>query len=69
MGITAVLSVESADGLIVILVPSPTPGSVSKKYSNWLIGPEFAELLEIIKKVLDSVWLYPLLFLARIYMV
>ncbi len=57
MGITAVLSVESADGLIVILVPSPTPGSVSKKYSNWLIGPAVAELLETIKKVLDSVML------------
>ena len=55
MGIIAVLSVESAAGLIVILVPSPTPGSVSKKYSNWLIGPAVEELLETIKKVLDSV--------------
>ena len=55
MGITAVLSVESADGLIVILVPRPTPGSESKKYSNWLIGPAVEADAEVIKNDLDSV--------------
>jgi hypothetical protein len=66
MGITAVLSVESAEGLMVILVPSPIPGSVSKKYSNWLMGPAVEALEVVIKNDRDSVMLYPLLFLALI---
>jgi hypothetical protein len=55
MGITAVLSVESAEGFIVILVPSPIPGSASKKYSNCVIGPAVEAVEEVIKNDLDSV--------------
>ena len=64
-GITLVFSDESAAGETVIFVPEPTPGSVSKKYSSWLMGPAVLEAEEIIKNERDSVMLYPRLFLAR----
>jgi hypothetical protein len=55
MGIAALLVTESAEGEMLSLVPRPTPGSVSKKYSISETGPAEALLAEVMKKVLDSV--------------
>jgi len=55
MGMAVVLSTESPEAVRFIFAPEPTPGSLSKKYSSWVIGPAVDEVAEVMKKALDSV--------------